>query len=127
MIGERIVIAWNGSGEVRRAVNDAMPFLAAAAQMTILIVDDARSQRLGDDPGADIVGHLQRHEVEASVRVTPPLASGVASALLSQCQAEGADLLVIDAYSRPRTAEILFGGVTRSLLAESSLPLLLSR
>jgi hypothetical protein len=72
-IGARIVIAWNGSREVRRAVNDAMPFLAAAAQVTILIVDDTRSNRLDDEPGADIAGHL------------------------------------IGAYSRPTTAEILFG------------------
>lgn len=49
-IGARIVIAWNGSREVRRAVNDAMPFLAAAAQVTILTVDDARSIRLDDEP-----------------------------------------------------------------------------
>ena len=80
-IGDRVVIAWNGSREARRAVNDAMPFLGGAAQVTILIVDAPRAHRSDDEPGADIVGHLRRHDIEAAVRVASPQASGVASTL----------------------------------------------
>jgi nucleotide-binding universal stress UspA family protein len=37
------------------------------------------------------------------------------------------DLIVIGAYSHPRWAEIIFGGVTRTLLTQMPVPVLVSR
>lgn len=124
-IGRHVVVAWNGSREARRAVNDAMPFLTSANRVTALIVDDGR---ISDElPGADLLRHLERHEVEADLRVEAADGGSVARTIQLVCAELQADLLVIGAYSRPRTAEILFGGVTRILLAEADMPLLMSR
>lgn len=47
--------------------------------------------------------------------------------LLSQAAAFGADLLVMGAYSHSRLHEWMFGGVTRTVLYEAGLPVLMSR
>lgn len=127
-IGQTVVIAWNGSRAARRAVNDALPFLTAAARVIVLVVDGERSvQREGDDLGDEIVRHLARHDVTADLVQIESQGAPAPDVILKQCAALDADLLVIGAYSHPRTTELLFGGVTRSLLAEVSLPLFLSR
>ena len=43
----------------------------------------------------------------------------IAEAISKQAIEHNADLLVLGAYSRPRMTEILFGGTTRSLLANA--------
>lgn len=124
-IGGNVVVAWNGSREARRAVNDAMPFLTSASHVTALIVDDGRMS--DEAPGTDLQRHLQRHDVKVELRVETTSGGPVAQTIQSVCHDLQADLLVFGAYSRPRTAEMLFGGVTRTLLAEAGLPLLMSR
>jgi nucleotide-binding universal stress UspA family protein len=37
------------------------------------------------------------------------------------------DLIVIGAYSHARSVEVVFGGVTRTLLKQSLIPVLMSR
>jgi nucleotide-binding universal stress UspA family protein len=51
----------------------------------------------------------------------------VAHTIVREARGVGANLLVIGAYSHPRSTEILFGGVTRSLLSNTELPMLISR
>ena len=46
--------------------------------------------------------------------------------MLSQAAAFGADLLVMGAYSHSRLHEWMFGGVTRTVLYEAGLPVLMS-
>ena len=46
--------------------------------------------------------------------------------LLARCAALDADLLVMGAKGRSRISEVVFGGATRTVLAQVSLPVLLS-
>jgi nucleotide-binding universal stress UspA family protein len=47
--------------------------------------------------------------------------------LLSEAVAFGADLLVMGAYGHSHLSEWMFGGVTRTVLGEARLPVLMSR
>ena len=47
-------------------------------------------------------------------------------ALLSYAADLGADLIVSGAYGHSRARELVFGGVTRTLIAEMTAPVLLS-
>jgi nucleotide-binding universal stress UspA family protein len=47
--------------------------------------------------------------------------------LLSQAAAFGADLVVMGAYGQSYLSEWMFGGVTRTVLREAGLPVLMSR
>ena len=126
-LGRRVVIGWNASREAARAVNDAMPLLAAAEIVSILTIDPREGPRAhGELPGADISLHLARHGVKAEIEraVSPDLPVG--EALLSRAADLGADLLVMGAYGHSRARELLLGGATRSLLRSMTLPVLMS-
>ena len=46
--------------------------------------------------------------------------------ILSEATAESADLLVMGGYGHSKLREALLGGATRTLLADATLPILLS-
>jgi nucleotide-binding universal stress UspA family protein len=123
---EHVVLAWNASREARRAITDALPLLVEAKSVTILIVDPEKNPRLGEEPGADIAHYLSRHGVNVLVKQTSSQGRPVARTILEYAREHGADLVVIGAYSHARTTEMLVGGVTRSLLRDAAVPLLIA-
>jgi len=127
-IGNKILVGWNASREARRAVADALPFLVAASSVTLLVVDsEQRAGRHGEDPGADIALYLARHGAHVEVEQVLSQGAPVADIILSYAAEHGVDLIVISAYSHARPVEMMFGGVTRTLLKEAPVPVLMSR
>jgi len=126
-VGRRVLVGWDASRAATRALNDAMPLLVAAERVTVIAVDPADGPAgHGDEPGADIALHLARHGVKASVETIASDGIGVGNALLSRASDLEADLLVIGAYGHTRMRELLLGGVTRTVLASMTLPVLMS-
>jgi nucleotide-binding universal stress UspA family protein len=127
-IGRKILVGWNASREARRAVADALPFLVEAASVTLLVVDsNKRADRHGEEPGADIALYLARHGAHVDVEQVSSRGSPVADIILSYAADHGMDLIVIGAYSHARSVEMVFGGVTRTLLKQTPIPVLMSR
>jgi nucleotide-binding universal stress UspA family protein len=127
-IGNKILVGWNASREARRAVADALPFLVAASSVTLLVVDsEQRARRNGEEPGADIALYLARHGARVEVEQVLSQGAPVADIILSYAAEHGVDLIVIGAYSHARPVEMMFGGVTQSLLKEAPVPVLMSR
>ena len=127
-IGNNILFGWNASREARRAMADAMPFLSAAQSVTVLVVDPGkRADEHGEEPGADIALCLARHGAHVDVEQARSDGSPIGEVILSRAVGRGVDLIVIGAYSYPRWAEIIFGGVTRTLLTQLPVPVLASR
>jgi len=124
----RILVAWNATRESIRAVADALPLLAMAEAVEVLIAEHRHQPAgHGQEPGADIARHLARHGVQVEVRRLSSNGKGVGRLLLSQAAAFRADLLVMGAYGHSHLREWMFGGVTRTVLYEADLPVLLSR
>jgi len=96
--------------------------------VTLLVVDsEERAGRHGEEPGADIALYLARHGARVEVEQVLSQGSRVADIILSFARDHGMDLIVIGAYSHARSVEMLFGGVTRTLLKLAPVPLLMSR
>lgn len=123
---ERILIAWNGSREAARAVNDARPFLDHAVNVEVVTVEPGTDASGGGAGGAELCRYLSRHGIKATPVVLPSAKTGVAEALLAQAEQTSADLVVLGAYGHSRLRELVLGGVTRHLLKHATLPLLLS-
>jgi nucleotide-binding universal stress UspA family protein len=124
---KRVIVAWDGSREAARAVNDALPLLRLARDTIVLIVDPAsRGAQLGQQPGADIATHLARHNVRVDIKQVHSGGLGIGDVILSQGSDEGADLVVMGGYGHSRLREMLVGGVTRHLLEHMTVPVLLS-
>jgi len=124
---DRIVMAWNASQEARRAISDALPLLSLARIVHIVVVDARSGDPHGEEPGADAATFLARHGVDAVVERLESGSSSVAETLRRFAEQAKADLMVIGAYSHSRTREMIFGGVTRSMLKSVRTPLLIAR
>jgi nucleotide-binding universal stress UspA family protein len=124
----RILVAWNATRESIRAVADALPLLVKAKAVEVLVIDhQRRPESHGQEPGADIARHLARHGAHVEVRRLSSDGKDVGRLLLSQAAVFGADLLVMGAYGHTHLREWMFGGVTRTVLYEAGLPVLMSR
>ena len=126
-IGDHVLVAWNASREAARAVNDALPLLEQAKKVTILAVNPRRGiDGGGEVPAADIALHLARHGVRAEAAHTVANDIPDGEALLSYAADIGADLIVAGGYGHSRAREMVFGGVTRTLIEEMTVPVFLS-
>lgn len=123
-LGERVLIAWNATREAARALNDALPIMSRAKQVTVLSIDPREGERRA--PGADISLHLARHgvKVEAATAYADDL--DVGDVLLSRAADLGADMIVMGGYGHSRTREIVLGGVTRHILKHMTVPAFMS-
>jgi nucleotide-binding universal stress UspA family protein len=126
-LGQRVLVAWNGSAQSARAVNDAFPFLRRAERVTILTINPESVRKSKTDrPGPQIAAHLSRHGIKVEARELAVDRVNVDDAILSQASDEGADLIVMGAYGHPRAREIVLGGATRALFKDMTVPILMS-
>ena len=125
--GQNVLVCWNASREASRAVTDALPFLKAAAKVTILTIDgESSGAGHGESPGSDIARYLARHGVNAVVAPTVSGSVEVGSVILSRAFDMRADLIVMGAYGHSRVREIVLGGATRTILRSMTVPVLMS-
>lgn len=126
---KRVLIAWNGSREATRAAFDALPFLKEAESVEIFSVDPPETaSQTPAMAGAELAATLARHGVK--VTVTTKATSGTLTAhaaIENRLSDNSIDLLVMGAYTHSRWWEMLFGGVTRTLLDSMTALTLLSR
>ncbi|MDF2972183.1 MAG: Universal stress protein UspA-related nucleotide-binding protein, partial [Microvirga sp.] len=76
--------------------------------------------------GADIAPHLTRHGVNVTVQTLPAVGGDVAETLRNHATLTHANMIVMGGYVHSRLRELVFGGVTQSLLKQNPVPLLLS-
>ncbi|WP_416406941.1 universal stress protein [Agrobacterium rosae] len=126
---KRVLVAWNGSREATRATFDALPFLIAAESVEIFSVGAADDEtQSGALAGSEIASTLARHGINVTV-TSQEKGHGVSAekAIEKRLSDNSIDLLVMGAYGHSRWWEMLFGGVTRTLLDKMTALTLLSR
>ena len=100
-------------------------------------LDEARGDRphpdLGGLPaartrrGPDLQAYLALHDIHAEIATFRPIDKSVGAGLLAAAREFGADLLSMGAYSHSRLRQLILGGVTRHILENADLPVLMSR
>lgn len=123
---ERTIVAWNGSREAARAVNDAMPLLKGAAKVEVLTIGVETHPEVGTSAAEGMSRHLARHGVRAEPNALPRPEADPARVFMSHANRYGADMVVMGAYGHSRLREFVLGGMTRELLNHSPVPLFLS-
>lgn len=127
MPGKSVMLCWNASRESARAASDALPFLGAAEKVVVLTVDPhAAAGGHGAEPGADAATWLSRHGAKVTVLREAAADAEVGRVILSRAADHGVDLVVMGVYGHSRMREWVLGGVSRSLLESSDLPLLIA-
>jgi nucleotide-binding universal stress UspA family protein len=113
---ERVAIGWNESAEASRALAMTLPWLVDMSAVTVIVSKD-RQPRV-----KAVVDYLAWHGVAANVQTLDDRGSSVGEAILNVCSDVGAEFVIIGGFSHARARELLFGGVTHYLLAESRIP-----
>ncbi|GGD99488.1 universal stress protein A [Tsuneonella deserti] len=117
----RALVAWDGSHAANQALRAATPLLALAEGVTVMVVNESD----GPFSSKEAASYLSRHGIEP--RILERTTSGsIAGEIIEQTRNEEASYIVMGAFGRGRAVEALFGGVTRSVLAGSPVPLLLA-
>ena len=124
--GKKVVVAWKDSREARRALSDAIPFLEAAEGVLVLEVCDEDGLDDAKIRTDDVVAALGRRKIAAQPKVALHPHEAASQRILEEAAAFGADLIVLGCYGHSRLGEWVFGGVTRDLLAQDEVYLLLS-
>ncbi|MFN3515179.1 MAG: universal stress protein [Phenylobacterium sp.] len=120
-IGDRILVAWNGTREAARALRDAMPMLTEAGQVTVLIASPN-----GEGPEGVLQRHLEDHGCKADVIVDRTRGEEADVLIRRHAQNLGADVVVMGLYGHSRVRQAVLGGASRGMLDQRTLPLFVS-
>jgi hypothetical protein len=122
-IGENILIAWNRSTEQSRTTAFAMPILRKASRVTVITVEGGT---IIGPPGEQLVRYLRFNGIPAENINVNAGNREAGEAILSKAQSLGCDLLIKGAYTQSRLRQMIFGGATRYLLANTTVPMLMA-
>lgn len=117
-----ILIAWNGSPEAAAAARAALPLLQHTSRVQLLQVED----KLSRYPRDMVARYLSRHDVHVEIVQRRPIEGDVTRTIRETAMDLGAGLIVMGAYGHSRLREFVFGGVTRDLINDSTIPLFLA-
>lgn len=117
-----VLIAWNGSPPAAQALRGSVPLLRDTERVHILAVD----RDSNDFPATRAAEYLSHHEIPAEVHWQHSDGKTVGQTILDFARQLGAGTLVAGAFGHNRIREMLLGSVTRSMLRDSQLPLLLA-
>lgn len=123
-IATNVLVAWNCSTEQARATALAMPLLQRADRVTVLTV--AGGTGVPGPSAEQLIRYMQCNGIVA-VPLTVDLAGrNTGEAILAVAGSLGCDLLIKGAYTQSRLRQMMFGGATRHVLANATLPVLLA-
>ncbi len=126
-VGHRVLIAWTGSREAARAVNDALPLIVGAEEVNVLSIQQPSVGYAGGPaPHVDIVAHLRAHGVDARYERLILDDIGVVDHVLNRAADWNADLTVIGGYGQRGFPYLQRSNTTRDILRTMTTPVLLS-
>ncbi len=123
-LGNRVCLAWSGTAESAAAARYAIPWMQRASEVTIL--NSKEYQRRGPSAG-ELADYLALHGITCRHAAFGAIDREVGAGMLAAAHAAGGDLLVMGAYSSSRLRQLILGGVTRYVLENADLPVLMCR
>lgn len=117
----RVLIAWDGSLHATRAVALSMSLLAPSSDLKVVVVGDRTKAQA--TRAKELVKNLAHHGYEAELLICD---DDDALTIAREAKSWEASLLVMGGYGRSKLRETVFGGVTRHMLLEAPLPILMA-
>lgn len=116
------VIAWNGSVEAANAIRQTIGLIKMASQVRVINIKRKKETLF---PETRVLEYLSRHDVHAKLD-SRPVRHDVTYDLIEYAAVAGASYIILGGYSHSRAGELLFGGVTRDLLREFPISLMVA-
>jgi nucleotide-binding universal stress UspA family protein len=125
-IGSRVLVAWNGRRESARAAFDALPLLKRAEKVSVLWINPGDDSAARQVPAGDLCMALARHGVTCEAAAIDQQDQPDGETLLARARYTHANLIVMGCYGHSRLREFVLGGVTRHVLRDMNVPVLMA-
>lgn len=122
---DRILLCWNGDRWAARAAADALPLMKMSKAVDVLQIE-LGTRSAPECGAAEIVRHLNRHDIETDLHAFGRDDGDVGNAILSFAADCGSTLIVMGGYGHTRAREMFLGGATREVLKAMTVPVLMS-
>lgn len=124
---KKVFIAWDGSRQAAKAVQQALPFIDSNCEVHIGWFDPQINEGIdGEDPGTDIAAKLSRHGCKVTLQQYASGGREIAERIQQTAAEFGADLIVMGAYGHLKLQQRIFGGTTKSMLNQTKQAVLLA-
>ena len=120
-VAETALVAWDGSHTAAAALRAAVPLLQLAGKVVVLQFSEPDNDALVEDAAI----YLSRHGVHAVIRRERPEGK-IGDALIAEAASGRYAYVVMGGFGHLRFVEGLFGGVTRTMLTKSPIPVFLA-
>lgn len=110
-----VVVAWDHSAPAARAVGDALPLLRRASRVRIVTATDSitAAQKAS---GEALESHLAEHRIRAGFEAVAIDGRPDGKVFEEYVEDNGIDLLVMGGYRHSRLNELIWGGVTSTVI-----------
>lgn len=119
----RAIVAWDGSQEASAALRLSISLLKLAEEVHVVTVEEAGKYPF---PATDAPEYLARHGIGTQFHTWPQDGRTVEATLHAAIGVLKPDWMVMGAFGHSRLRELVFGGVTRTMLRTVQVPLLLA-
>ena len=119
VVGDRVVVAWNGSVEAARSVAMSEALLLNSSEVVVVTVAGAT---VPGPSAKQLAAHLCVRNVNARAETIERGETTVGRALLDYAEDLDADLLIKSAFTQSRFRQWVFGGATKEIIATASIP-----
>jgi len=124
----RIAIGWTDTREATRAAHDALALAAPRAEISLVTLHSKASEVAhGLTAREDLAAALDRAGFKVTTADRPATAEDRAGDLVRFAREVDAELLATGAFGHSQVYDMLIGAVTRELLDQAPIPILLSR
>ncbi|WP_158598440.1 universal stress protein [Notoacmeibacter ruber] len=126
-IGSHVMIAWNGTREAARAAFDVLPLVKPEGRITVVAIDTGQEDAgKGFVPGDTLARTLARDGLKVEAMSRKLSSKTIGNELLNAASDIGADMIAMGAYGHTRWRELVFGGATRSIVDQITVPVLMA-
>lgn len=119
---DSVIIGWNNSPESSRAITSAIEILKNAQRVHIVSSEEYIDDSIKLDK---LINYLKMHNINATSEIVNTTKTP-GEALLNEALDGNFDLIVAGAYGHKGLKELMFGGATRYLLENSTIPIFMS-
>lgn len=123
----RAVVCWDGTREAALAASQALPLLKVTGTVDVLVVKvrlKISGDQLSSRPAP--MAWFERHGITARLRDHPSRSDDVAKDIIAYTSEVNADLIVMGGYGHSPLRQALLGGVSRTVVEEAPVPVVMA-
>jgi nucleotide-binding universal stress UspA family protein len=119
---KNISLGWDGSFKTARVIRSSLPLLQNATNINIITIGEAGKDTKTSD---ELVNYLKTMNINSNVITIEKVTNSTAETLHNKALELNSDLLIVGAFTHNKMRELVLGSVTKYLLKNTTIPVLM--